>query len=79
MVHFRHNDYFHTLFGKNKITFGQKLFASPKIGTTIHRWRPVFPWLRFIDQTLFALSFLSVMCTRVFSVTGGIMMIRRQL
>jgi len=26
------------LFGKNKITFGQKFFASPKIWTPVHLW-----------------------------------------
>jgi len=27
-----------TLIGKNKIKFGQKFFASPKICTTVHLW-----------------------------------------
>jgi len=26
------------LFGKNKIIFGQKFFASPKLGTPVHLW-----------------------------------------
>jgi len=37
----------------------------------------VFPWLRFVDQIIFSLSiFFSITCT---SVTGGIMINRRQL
>jgi len=28
----------YTLFGKNKIKFGQKFFASPKICTPVHLW-----------------------------------------
>jgi len=37
----------------------------------------VFPWLRFVDQITFSHSiFFSIMCT---SVTGGIMINRRQL
>jgi len=40
-------------------------------------WRSVFPGLPFFDQTLFSHSILfSITCT---SVTGGIMMNRRQL
>jgi len=43
-----------------------------------YSWRSsAFPWLRFVDQTLFSHSILfSITCT---SVTGGIMMNRRQL
>jgi len=42
-----------------------------------YRWRSVFPWLRFIDQTLLSHSFFfSNTCT---SVTAGIVMNRRQL
>ena len=41
------------------------------------RWRSVFPWLRFVDQTPFSHSILfSITCT---SATVGIMMNRRQL
>jgi len=40
-------------------------------------WRSVFPWLRFVDRTLISHSILfSITCT---TVTGGIMMNRRQL
>jgi len=28
----------YTLFRKNKIKFGQKCFASPKVGTPVHLW-----------------------------------------
>ena len=41
-----------------------------------YRWRSVFPWLRFVDQTLSHSIFFSITCT---SVTGGIMINRRQL
>jgi len=42
-----------------------------------YRWRSVFPWLRFVYQTLFSYSILfSITCA---SVTAGIMMNRRQL
>jgi len=42
-----------------------------------YRWRSVFPWPHFVDQILLSHSiFFSIMCT---SVTGGIMITRRQL
>jgi len=42
-----------------------------------YRWRSVFPWLRFVDQTLLSHSiFFSITCT---SVAGGIMINRKQL
>jgi len=41
------------------------------------RWRSVFLWLRFVGQTLLShWIFFSITCT---SVTGGIMINRRQL
>jgi len=40
---------FYTLFGKNKITFGQKFFASPKVNTPVHLWLKV---LVFYHQLL---------------------------
>jgi len=45
----------------------------------MHRWRSVFPWLRFVDQTLFSYSILFSIAFTFKSVTGGIMMNRRQL
>jgi len=33
----------YTLFGKNKIKFGQTFFASPKICTPVHLWLPPYP------------------------------------
>jgi len=42
-----------------------------------YRWRSVFPWLPFVDQTLLSDSiFFSITYT---SVTGGVMKYRRQL
>jgi len=42
-----------------------------------YRWRSVFPWLRFVEKILLSHSiFFSITCT---SVTGGIMITRRQL
>jgi len=52
----------YTLFGKNKIKFGQKFFASPKICTSVHLWvrvmqslltpRCTSPELRLLSTTI---------------------------
>jgi len=42
-----------------------------------YKWRSTFPWLRFVDRTIFSYSIIfSITCT---AVTGGIMMNRKQL
>jgi len=61
--------------------FQGKYFLLPRQNAFPHAygygWRSVFTWLRFVDQILLAHSILfSITCT---SVTGGIMINRRQL